>query len=189
MDPNLGHDSPVFGPGLPPGPLVRTTHDHFRAFIGCWSSSRAPDLWMDELRASTRVQWQLYLCVEELLHRRCFRIGRVPQRPRPGAPASGQPLAHRRRVNPCAATGQSPPGIGNNPPLGQHDSEQARHTIPLTAPDAGAHRATDRTHDSTVNSAHGSLALAASERMSMRHPVIRAASRAFCPSRPIASDN
>jgi len=57
MDPNLRHDSPVFGPGLPPGALVRTTHDHFRAFIGCWSSSRAPDLWMDGRRASARVRW------------------------------------------------------------------------------------------------------------------------------------
>ena len=57
MDPNLRHDSPVFGPGLPPGALVRTTHDHFRAFIGCWSSSRAPDLWVDGRRASARVRW------------------------------------------------------------------------------------------------------------------------------------
>ena len=131
----------------------------------------------------------LYLCCEELLHRRRLRTSRVSQRPRPRTPASRQLLAHRRWMDPRAATRQSAPGIGDDPPLHQHDSEQARHPIPLTAPDAGAHRATDRAHDVTVISNHGSPALAASERMSMRHPVMRAASRAFCPSRPMASDN
>lgn len=140
----------------------------------------------ERLRASSG---QLYPCFEELLHGRRIRSTRLPQGPGPGAPTGGQLLAGEPRVDPRTATRHPTTGIGGDAAFGQGDPEQARHPIPLTAADTGAYRATDRGHGSTVSSADGSPAFAASDRMSMRHPVIRAARRAFCPSRPMASDN
>lgn len=67
--------------------------------------------------------------------------------------------------------------------LGKHETHQVGHRGALATTDA---RADDHAQLYLVPPAPG---CSASERMSIRHPVSRAARRAFCPSRPIASDN
>ena len=115
------------------------------------------------------------------------------------------------RVHVRTASGQSPRWIRDHPALHGHHPDEGGSVGPLAAPDAHALGAcrTDRLRvysfahggqstaamdpggDSTVDSPAGADCppVGVSGRISMRQPVRRAASRAFCPSRPIARDN
>ncbi len=74
----------------------------------------------------------------------------------------------------------------------RHDPQQLGRDRALPAPDARAYRLPATSTLQHYSARPGSAltgAGAVSDRMSMRHPVSRAASRAFWPSRPIARDN
>jgi hypothetical protein len=111
------------------------------------------------------------------------------------------------------------PRIGLACPVHGHHSQHFRHRLPRAAPHAGAYRSFDRyvlardrrgpghvslyrarprrqnrpyprpAPDDLCYGATRSGSGSASDRMSMRHPVRRAARRAFCPSLPIASES
>ena len=99
-------------------------------------------------------------------------------------------------MNPSAPAGDSPPDIRDDSAALKRDPQKAGGLFTFPATDAGAHR-TDQgagsqcifDHDSSGYVKIVSSVFAASDLMSMRHPVIRAASLAFCPSRPIANES
>ena len=99
-------------------------------------------------------------------------------------------------MNPSATAGDSPPDIRDNSAAIKRDPQEVGGLFAYPATDAGAHR-TDQgarsqfifDHDSSGYAEIVSSVFAASDLMSIRHPVIRAASLAFCPSRPIANES
>jgi hypothetical protein len=94
-------------------------------------------------------------------------------------------------------------GVGLGGAVLCHHAQELRRGRALAAADAGALRPVGVGHpqvassgDGTCSSVGSTFAAGAdlpagsmSGRMSMRHPVKRAASRAFCPSRPMASES
>lgn len=81
-------------------------------------------------------------------------------------------------MHPDAAAGQPSRRIRGDHPVHQHKAQQCRLVINQAAPLTCSEW---RTHYYLLPDYS-----AASERMSIRQPVRRAASRAFCPSRPMA---
>ena len=99
-------------------------------------------------------------------------------------------------MNPSATAGDSPPDIRDNSAAINRDPQKIGGLFAFPATDAGAHRTGQGPgshfifdHDSSGCAEIVSSVLAASDLMSIRHPVIRAASLAFCPSRPIANES
>ena len=111
-------------------------------------------------------------------------------------------------MQPCAASGPTVLGVRQDDKVAAHTgsedhSQECRPAIRPTTPDAGAHRVAGPEsspvgpHQSTAYGRRGaSWALvgacavpSVSGRMSIRQPVSFAASRAFWPSRPMASDS
>lgn len=81
-------------------------------------------------------------------------------------------------MQPRTATGQPTIRVMNHTPVDEDESLQLTGVHHCSATDAGA-----------LGGVHRWVGGSASDLMSMRHPVSRAASRAFWPSRPIAKDN
>jgi hypothetical protein len=112
--------------------------------------------------------------------------GRHAQRPREGLAPLGQVQAGQVPVQVGPAPGLPAGRVGDQDALdGDHPQQIGGLSAP-PAPDAGAGRGAQ-----TGLSASGAVAgsRVTSGRMSIRQPVSRAASRAFCPSFPIASDS
>ena len=87
---------------------------------------------------------------------------------------------------------QAPCEVGDQAVLDSDDAQQSGLHRPFPAPHAGADRARTASHVQLYRSARSADAPdspSVSLWMSMRHPVRRAARRAFCPSLPIASDS
>jgi hypothetical protein len=92
-------------------------------------------------------------------------------------------------------------GVGLGGAVLCHHAQELRRGRALAAADAGALRPGGDGHPQVAGSGDGTglsvgsmfaadlPAGSMSGRMSMRHPVRRAASRAFCPSRPMASES
>jgi hypothetical protein len=109
------------------------------------------------------------------------------------------------RVEACASTWQSTTDVRDSSPGDRDDPNQVRRGGSIAASHAhsnnGARRHGRTAHGRVYPVAHpstsaalgggepGAIPIAASDRMSMRQPVRRAARRAFWPSRPIASDS
>lgn len=127
------------------------------------------------------------------------------QRPAPGPGTFRSIEALQGGVHVSTATRQPSSGIWDDPARLRHDPDERRRIVPdptshahAQEPDWGDRRrvyssshlaqSTDAAGGTSEPRAAGS-ATAVSGRMSMRHPVSRAASRAFWPSRPMASDN
>ena len=86
-----------------------------------------------------------------------------------------------------AAAGQPATRVGDKCALDGDHPEQVGGAGALPAPDAGADRRAQTGLSASLTTLGGSLVT--SGRMSIRQPVSRAASRAFCPSLPIARDS
>ena len=93
--------------------------------------------------------------------------------------------------------GQPPGRVGHKHAVSSDDAEQLVRAGPGAAAHAGAHGdghlgqetgGTGEIEGAAAGSPESGTG-STSGRMSMRHPVSRAASRAFCPSRPMASDS
>lgn len=99
----------------------------------------------------------------------------------------------------CTSSRQPARGIGDDAVLDYHGPQQLSARHPTTASHTGAYRsrATDHWEVYLLDHPRGSAGAAercgaatgVSGRMSMRHPVSRAARRAFWPSFPIASES
>lgn len=95
------------------------------------------------------------------------------------------------------SAGKPAGGIGDHLALDNYDPQQFGAGAPEPTADAGAHWTADRVTGrcrvyparTASPTAHPSEASEVSGWMSIRAPVSRAASRAFCPSRPIASES
>ena len=107
-----------------------------------------------------------------------FRLGEASEVAMQMSPTSREPAA----------------GIGLGDALSGHHAQQLRGRRALAAADAGALRPGGVGHPQVAGSGEAAAgadlpAGSMSGRMSIRHPVKRAASRAFCPSRPMASES
>jgi hypothetical protein len=151
---------------------------------------------LSDLRASLRgggaAPAGLVRSYDERVHGGGVEGSRHPQGPREGPPALGLGEAGGVRVQVRAAAGQPAGRVGHQPAVdGDHPEQLAGRRLAAAA-DAGPHRAVGR-HGAQVGlgalSGAGAPPTGTSGLMSMRHPVSRAASRAFWPSRPIASDS
>jgi hypothetical protein len=132
------------------------------------------------------------LALDERVHGGGVERGGDPQGTGEGAPALGLGQAGGVRVQVRAAAGQPAGRVGHQPAVDSDDAEQLADGRLAAAADAGPHRA-EGGHGAQVGlgalSGAGAPPTGTSGRMSMRHPVSRAASRAFWPSRPIASES
>ena len=182
-----------------PGRLERTLHVHARALIGCSSPCHS--------FVGVHYMRTVQPLVEELrTHLRYVESGTRSgaQRPGQGPPRCGLIDALRPGVDMGSASRAAPVVIDDAPTGGGdigYEANQPRHRLSGSTPDTCANRAVcvpRGTGPQVYPSSEGSSAAAAagpppavppSGRMSMRHPVSRAASRAFCPSRPMASES
>jgi hypothetical protein len=116
--------------------------------------------------------------------------GRHAQRTREGLPPLGQLQAGQVRVQMGAPPGQPASRVRHQDAVAGDDAQQLGRVGALPAPDAGADRRaqTELSASPTGAGAAGGSRVT-SGRMSMRQPVSRAASRAFWPSLPIASES
>jgi hypothetical protein len=121
--------------------------------------------------------------------------GGHPQRPGQG-PTPFRVGEAREVAMQVSPTSREPaPGIGLGGALLGHHAQQLRDGGPLSAADAGALGLGGAGHPQVAGSTSAAVAGtelsagATSGRMSMRQPVSRAARRAFCPSRPMASES
>lgn len=99
--------------------------------------------------------------------------------------------APESRVHVGTTTREPPARIGDNTALDRHHAQQVSHGRPAPASHAQALRGR-RIRPTGLAHATPSLSSPvgwASLRMSIRHPVSRAASRAFCPSLPMARES
>ena len=88
-------------------------------------------------------------------------------------------------MQPCTTAWEHPELVDHHEPVDGHQADQVSGWGDRTAADAGAPgTGPGRRHASAV-----AVAGAVSGRMSIRQPVSRAASRAFWPSRPMASES
>ncbi len=132
----------------------------------------------------------------------CLRTGQLPayqigiqrgrhaQRTREGLPTLRQVQAGQVPVQVGPPPGQPAGRVRQEEPLAGDDAQQVGGGGALPAPDTGADRRaqTELSASPTgVEAAGGSRVT--SGRMSIRQPVSRAASRAFWPSLPIASES
>ena len=124
------------------------------------------------------------------------------QRPGQGPPRFRLVDALRPGVDMGSSSREDPVEVDDAPSGGaDHEADQPRHRLSGSTPDTCANRAVcvpRGTGDQVYPLSEGSSTAAAagplpavppSGRMSMRQPVSRAASRAFCPSRPMASES
>jgi hypothetical protein len=113
-----------------------------------------------------------------------------PECPTGGATLDRQSEAVSGAVQVGPATGSCLPRVGPRPAVGAPDDPQQIDFLRLpAAPDAGTDGAGHDVQPSHVPPGAQASGVSVSERMSIRQPVSRAASRAFCPSRPMASDS
>ncbi len=107
------------------------------------------------------------------------------QRPTGGPPLDRQLQTDRARVQVGPTTGSGLPEVDRRSTAGPPGHpQQVSLGRPTAAADAGALRVGHGCQPGRQASG-----FSVSERMSIRQPVSRAASRAFCPSRPMASDS
>ncbi len=180
-----------------PGRLERTLHVHARALIGCSSPCHS--------FVGVHYMRTVQPLLEELrTHLRHVDAGTRSdaQRPGQGPPRYGLIDALRPGVDMSSASREAPVVVDDAPTGGVgHEADQPRHRLSGSTPDARANRAAcvprgtgPQVYPLSVGpsavAATGPLpAVPPSGRMSMRQPVSRAASRAFCPSLPMASES
>ena len=140
-------------------------------------------------------------------HLRGVRAGAAVQRAAERLAADGEVEARDVGMQPGATPRTTALGIGNDDgtavlPTPENHSQEVRPAIRPTTPDARAHgpggpeSSPVGSHQSSAYAGSGAStaspagrAGSVSGRMSMRQPVSFAASLAFCPSRPMASDS
>ena len=211
MDPNLRHDSPVLVRAGCSGPSVHATHVHRRALMGCSSSnsrSVRPATIAGDVRPG-RVPEPIVPGAVLLLDRRAeeAEIQRTlhPQRPAQGPGTFRSIEALLGGVQMSTATRQPSGEVRDDPARLCHDPDERRRIVPDPTSHAHAEepergdrcrvypsghlaQSTDGAGGTSEPLAAGSAA-AVSGRISIRQPVRRAASRAFCPSRPMARES